>query len=66
MEIERDNWRALLVNGAAGTSGFHSAAHPIIIDLLWAMKFYCLQITKRRISVRCVRAVLAGFKIYLT
>lgn len=66
MEIDRDNWRALLVNGAAGTSGVHSAAHPMIIDLLWAMKFYFLQITKRRISVRCVRAVLPGFKIYLT
>jgi len=66
MEIERDNWRALLVNGAAETSGVHSAAHQMIIYLLWAMKFYCLQITKRRISVRCVRAVLAGFKVYLT
>ena len=66
MEIERDNWRALLINGAAGTSGVHSAAHPMTIDLLWAMKCYCLQITKRRISVRCVRAVLAGFKICLT
>ena len=54
MEIERDNWRALLVNGATGTSGVHSAAHSMIIDLLRAMKFYCLQITKRRISVRCV------------
>jgi len=66
VKIERDNWRALLVNGEAGTSGVHSAAHPMIIDLLWAMKFYCLQITKHRISVRCILAVLAGFKIYLT
>ena len=41
MEIERDNWRALLCNGVAGTSGVHSAVHSIIIDLLWAMKFYC-------------------------
>lgn len=66
MEIMRDNWRALLVNGVAGTSGVHSAAHPLIIDLLWAMKFCCLQITKRRISFGCVLAVLAGSKIYLT
>ena len=66
MEIERDNWRVLLVNGAAGTGSVHSAAHPMIIDLLWAMKLYCLQITMRCISVRCVRAVLARFKIYLT
>jgi hypothetical protein len=63
MEIVRDNWRSLLVNGVAGTSGVHSAAHPMIIDLLWAMKFYCLQITKHRISVECVLTVLAGFNL---
>jgi hypothetical protein len=43
MEIERDSRTAVLCNGATGASGVYSAAHPMNIDLLWAMKFYNLQ-----------------------
>jgi hypothetical protein len=66
MEIERDNWRAMLVNGATRTSGVNIAAHAASIDLLRTIKFYYLHRTKRRVSVRCVRANLAGNEIYLT
>jgi hypothetical protein len=65
MEIERDNWRAVLHNGATGTGGVHSAAHPMNIDLLWAMKFYHLQRTSVVFQSDVFRAILAGIKIYL-